>query len=135
MPLENEMKTPRHFTAPCGILNIGMGTIVILYAGMGFCGYIRYGSEIKGSITLNLSSTEALAKTVQLLLALAIYFTQPIQCYVAIDIVWNEYLSSRLEKNSYRKLWEYLVRTGLVLITGILYMYTYTYTYIYLFFD
>ncbi|XP_047364280.1 proton-coupled amino acid transporter-like protein CG1139 isoform X1 [Vespa velutina] len=120
MPLENEMKTPRHFTAPCGILNIGMGTIVILYAGMGFCGYIRYGSDIKGSITLNLSSTEALAKTVQLLLALAIYFTQPIQCYVAIDIVWNEYLSSRLEKNSYRKLWEYLVRTGLVLITALL---------------
>ncbi|KAF7417578.1 hypothetical protein HZH68_000231 [Vespula germanica] len=120
MPLENEMKTPRHFTAPCGILNIGMGIIVILYAGMGFCGYIRYGSDIKGSITLNLSSTEALAKCVQILLALAIYFTQPIQCYVAIDIVWNEYLSPRLEKNSYRKLWEYFVRTGLVLITALL---------------
>lgn len=120
MPLENEMKKPKYFTAPCGVLNIGMGTIVVLYAGMGFCGYIRYGSDIKGSITLNLPSNEALAKSVQLLLALAIYFTQPIQCYVAIDIVWNEYLSPRLEKNSYRKLWEYLVRTGLVLITALL---------------
>lgn len=120
MPLENEMKTPKKFVTPCGILNIGMGTIVVLYAGMGFCGYIRYGAAIKGSITLNLPSDEALAKTVQLLLALAIYFTQPIQCYVAIDIAWNEYLSPRLEKNPHRKLWEYVVRTCLVLATTLL---------------
>ncbi|KAK2577396.1 hypothetical protein KPH14_003509 [Odynerus spinipes] len=120
MPLENEMKTPQYFTRPCGILNIGMGTIVVLYAGMGFFGYIRYGSVIEGSITLNLPSDEALAKSVQLLLALAIYFTQPIQCYVAIDIAWNEYLSPRLEKNAHRKLWEYVVRTALVLATTLL---------------
>lgn len=28
--------------------------IVFLYVGMGLFGYLRYGSDVKGSITLNL---------------------------------------------------------------------------------
>ncbi|XP_066595895.1 proton-coupled amino acid transporter-like protein CG1139 [Prorops nasuta] len=120
MPLENEMKTPKHFISPFGILNIGMGTIVFLYAGMGFFGYICYGSEIHDSITLNLPDKDVLSKVVQILLAIAIFFTHTIQCYVAIDISWNDYISPMLEKNSHRLLWEYVVRTVIVIITTLL---------------
>ncbi|KAM0733201.1 Proton-coupled amino acid transporter-like protein [Formica fusca] len=117
MPLENEMKTPRSFMKPFGVLNIAMSIIVTMYATLGFFGYIRFGKEIDGSITLNLPHEEPLGIAVQILLAIAIFFTHPIQCYVAIDISWNEYISPLLEKYRYKLLWEYVVRTVIILIT------------------
>ncbi|XP_018300510.1 proton-coupled amino acid transporter-like protein CG1139 [Mycetomoellerius zeteki] len=118
MPLENEMKTPKSFMKHCGVLNISMGIIVVMYAGMGFFGYMRFGSEIAGSITLNLSAyQEKLGDAVQILLAIAIFFTHPIQCYVAIDILWNEYISHFFEKYRSKLFWEYVTRTVIILIT------------------
>ncbi|XP_024938203.1 proton-coupled amino acid transporter-like protein CG1139 [Cephus cinctus] len=116
MPLENEMKSPKSFASTCGVLNIGMFTIVFLYMGMGFFGYICYGDNIKGSITLNLPD-EILAKVVQILLALAIYVTHALQNYVAVDISWNDYVGPMFEKNPRKIVWEYVMRTFLVLLT------------------
>lgn len=56
--LENNMKTPQNFGGYCGVLNIGMIVIVILYIAMGFFGYIKYGSEAAGSVTFNLPQDE-----------------------------------------------------------------------------
>ncbi|EFN83214.1 Proton-coupled amino acid transporter 1 [Harpegnathos saltator] len=120
MPLENEMKTPKSFMRPFGVLNIAMIIIIVLYAGMGFFGYVRYGSLIKGSITLSLPTQEKLGKAVQILLAIAIFFTHPIQCYVAIDIAWNEYISPVIDKYRFKLLWEYVVRTIVILLTFVL---------------
>ncbi|XP_012147340.2 proton-coupled amino acid transporter-like protein acs isoform X1 [Megachile rotundata] len=120
MPLENEMKKPKKFMSLFGVLNVGMSTIVVLYTVIGLFGYIRYGSEVGGSITLKLGEHEILGQSVQLLLSLAIFFTHPIQCYVAIDIVWNEYIAPKLEKNSRKLLWEYVLRTCIVLSTFLL---------------
>ncbi|XP_046587245.1 proton-coupled amino acid transporter-like protein CG1139 isoform X1 [Neodiprion lecontei] len=116
LPLENEMKTPKSFGSPCGVLNVGMITVIFLYLGMGFFGYIRYADLIKGSITLNLPD-ETPAKVAQVLLALAIYVTHALQCYVAVDITWSDYLGPVLEKNSHRLFWEYVMRTCLVVVT------------------
>lgn len=121
MPLENEMKTPKAFMKPFGVLNVSMSIIVAMYAALGFFGYIRYAHEMTtpksdGSITLNLPK-EALGIAVQILLAVAIFFTHPIQCYVAIDIVWNEYISPHMEKYRYKLLWEYITRTIIILLT------------------
>ncbi|XP_070155563.1 proton-coupled amino acid transporter-like protein CG1139 isoform X2 [Polyergus mexicanus] len=120
MPLENEMKTPRSFMKPFGVLNIAMSIIIAMYATLGFFGYIRFGKEIKGSITLNLPHQEPLGIAVQILLAIAIFFTHPIQCYVAIDISWNEYISPSIKRffnERYKLFWEYVVRTVIILIT------------------
>lgn len=56
MPLENEMKNPKSFGKPFGVLNVAMALIIVLYVGMGFFGYLRYGEDSKGSITLNIPS-------------------------------------------------------------------------------
>ncbi|XP_012531464.2 proton-coupled amino acid transporter-like protein CG1139 [Monomorium pharaonis] len=117
MPLENEMKTPKTFMKPFGVLNVSMTIIVALYTALGFFGYIKFGEKVEGSITLNLPKEEKLGIAVQILLAVAIFFTHPIQCYVAIDIVWNEYISHYMEKFRFKLLWEYVVRTLIVLIT------------------
>lgn len=58
MPLENEMKTPKDFRGTTGILNQSMFIVVSLYIGLGLCGYLRYGTDIKPSITLNLLDNE-----------------------------------------------------------------------------
>lgn len=54
MPLENEMKTPKAFGGTFGVLNQAMAMIIVLYVGMGFFGYLKYGDAAQGSITLNL---------------------------------------------------------------------------------
>ncbi|XP_050361169.1 proton-coupled amino acid transporter-like protein CG1139 [Nymphalis io] len=118
LPLENEMKTPKDFVGSCGVLNRAMISIIILYIGMGLFGYLTYGNAAAGSITLNLpSQTETLASVVQCLLAFAIFITHGLACYVAIDILWNEYIGVRLLNSSHRILWEYVLRTLIVLVT------------------
>lgn len=54
MPLENNMKNPSHLLGCPGVLNIGMTFIVSLYTIFGFFGFLRYGTDIDGSIILNL---------------------------------------------------------------------------------
>lgn len=58
LPLENEMETPKKFGGSCGVLNVAMVLIVFLYVGMGLFGYLNYGNEIEGSITLNLPAKD-----------------------------------------------------------------------------
>jgi solute carrier family 36 (proton-coupled amino acid transporter) len=36
------------------LTNIGMGFVIAMYTLIGFLGYLKYGTETKGSITLNL---------------------------------------------------------------------------------
>lgn len=59
MPLENEMKTPKSYVGLTGILSRAFAVIVTLYLGMGVFGYLRYGNQIKESITLNLLNLNA----------------------------------------------------------------------------
>uniref|UniRef100_A0A1B6HMI1 Amino acid transporter transmembrane domain-containing protein n=1 Tax=Homalodisca liturata TaxID=320908 RepID=A0A1B6HMI1_9HEMI len=88
MPLENNMKTPEHFLGCPGVLNIGMGSVVTLYCVVGFLGYLRYGADTAGSITLNLPD-ELLAQSVKVMIAVAMFFTYALQFYVPMEIIWK----------------------------------------------
>lgn len=50
MPVENDMKKPQHFLGCPGVLNTAMITVVVLYAVIGFFGYVRFGDEVKGTV-------------------------------------------------------------------------------------
>ncbi|XP_075230425.1 proton-coupled amino acid transporter-like protein acs isoform X2 [Lycorma delicatula] len=115
MPLENEMKDPKLFGSPLGVLNCALMPITILYTVVGFFGYLKFGHKAEGSITLNLPSDEILAQSVKLMLAISIFITHALACYVAFDIAWNQYMSQKIEGK--RLFWEYVVRTVLVLVT------------------
>lgn len=54
LPIENSMKHPDHFRGICGVLNIAMTLIVILYSVVGCVCYLKYGEETEANITLNL---------------------------------------------------------------------------------
>nr|CAD7445233.1 unnamed protein product [Timema bartmani] len=117
LPLENNMKTPGSFGGACGVLNQAMITIILLYVGMGFIGYMTYGAATAGSITINLPKDEPLAQSVKLMLSVAIFVSHGLQCYIAVDITWGQYLLPRLEKHRHKTFIEYVVRAGLVLVT------------------
>nr|CAD7430353.1 unnamed protein product [Timema monikensis] len=117
--LENNMKKPQDFGGYTGVLNKGMSVIVFLYVFVGFVGYLKYGENAMGSVTLNLPTDEILAQSVKIMFAVAIFITYALQCYVPVEIVWNTYLKERMAKRSetMQTLVEYLMRTAMVLGT------------------
>ncbi|XP_066907417.1 proton-coupled amino acid transporter-like protein pathetic isoform X3 [Halyomorpha halys] len=61
LPLENNMMTPKHLLGICGILDRSMTVVTIIYATLGFMGYLKYGDDVLGSITLNLPTEDIAA--------------------------------------------------------------------------
>lgn len=59
LPVENNMKNPQRFLGCPGVLNCAMGIVVLLYAVIGFFGYLVYGDKTEASVTLNLPVKEA----------------------------------------------------------------------------
>ena len=54
LPLENQMRTPEAMKGWNGVLNTAMTIVACLYIAVGFYGYLKYGEDVTGSITLNL---------------------------------------------------------------------------------
>ncbi|KAL4717538.1 hypothetical protein ACJJTC_000687 [Scirpophaga incertulas] len=88
LPLKNEMRRPELFQKPFGVLNVSMSVIGSIFIVVGFLGYLKWGNDVQGSLTLNLQPGLLLSNVVQILIALAIMFTYPLQFYVPIDITW-----------------------------------------------
>lgn len=58
MPVENEMAKPQKFLGCPGVWNTAMIIVITLYGFVGFFGYVQYGDDVKGSVTLNLPQDE-----------------------------------------------------------------------------
>ncbi|KAH1010454.1 hypothetical protein HUJ05_004749 [Dendroctonus ponderosae] len=101
MPLKNEMKNPQNFGSCCGVLNIGMLAVVVLYMMTGLFGYLAYGKHVLGSISYTIDPENIAAQVCKLMLAVAIFTTHALSMYVAIDIVWTQNLLRRFEKSYY----------------------------------
>ncbi|XP_053678236.1 neutral amino acid uniporter 4-like [Anopheles nili] len=87
LPLENNMANPRDFIAWNGVLNTGMTIVVCLYSAVGFYGYLKYGEQAQGSVTLNLPTDHLLAQLVRLLMAVAVMASYALQFYVPMTIL------------------------------------------------
>ncbi|KAM3969012.1 proton-coupled amino acid transporter-like protein acs isoform 2-T2 [Aphomia sociella] len=119
--LENNMKTPKAFGSPCGVLNTGMCIIVVLYVGVGALGYVFCVSKCSDSITLDLPPGP-LQMSVIIMFAIAIFISYGLHCYVPVEVVWRGYLLPWLERSGSQRLrlWEYGLRILLCLITFVL---------------
>lgn len=111
MPLENSMKTPKHFIGLCGVLNQGMGGVTLVYIALGFLGYVKYGDDALGSITLNLPIEDYAAQLVKILIAAAVFCTFGLQFFVCIEIGWD-HLKEKFTKRP--TMVNYMMRTVMV---------------------
>lgn len=48
------MAKSSNFDRPLGVLNIGMVFVTVVFVTFGFFGYLQWGDETAGSLTLNL---------------------------------------------------------------------------------
>ncbi|XP_030745998.1 proton-coupled amino acid transporter-like protein CG1139 [Sitophilus oryzae] len=122
--IENNMATPKNWTQPFGVLNIGMCVVTIIYVGVGMMGYWKYGELIESTITMNFPIKELLAQIIILSYAVAIFISYGLQGYVPVHIIWHDYMVKRLEDASEKKktFYEYVLRISCVLTTFILAM-------------
>ncbi|KAL7638918.1 UNVERIFIED_CONTAM: hypothetical protein RMT77_010452 [Armadillidium vulgare] len=119
LPLENNMKHPNHFPGWTGVLISGMIVVVCTYCAIGFYGYLRYGDDVMGSITLNLPGDEGLAQSVKILMSLAIFLTYPLQYYVALSIMLPAVKATVSSKQA-KFIVEYAFRSAIVFLTFVL---------------
>ncbi|KAG5683569.1 hypothetical protein PVAND_012842 [Polypedilum vanderplanki] len=115
MPVENSMEKPQQFLGYPSVLLIAMIIVTVMYAVIGFLGFVRFGDEIRGSITLNLPTDEWPAVTGQSLIGIAILLTFGLQFYIPMDILLRK-LENRIAKK--RNISEIAIRTGIMLAMG-----------------
>lgn len=54
LPLKNSMKHPEKFESTMGVMNVGMTIMIGIFLTFGFFGYLKWGDNVEGSLTLNL---------------------------------------------------------------------------------
>lgn len=118
LPLKNEMKNPKQFGSPLGVLNLGMVVVGTMFTLMGFLAYLKYGNDIKGSVTLNLGDG-ILPQCIKIGISLSIMLTYALQFYVPIAIMWPGYAKRYGPYNS-PILAETLFRSAICFLTFIL---------------
>ncbi|KAI9586211.1 proton-coupled amino acid transporter 4 [Glossina fuscipes] len=119
LPLENNMKSPQDFGGITGVLNTGMVIVACLYTSVGFFGYLKYGENVKGSITLNLPQDHILSQLVRIAMAIAIFLSYPLQFYVPMNIV-EPVVVNHFETNRAQYLANTALRIVLITFTFIL---------------
>nr|XP_019525586.2 proton-coupled amino acid transporter-like protein CG1139 isoform X1 [Aedes albopictus] len=119
LPLQNEMKKPHDFRKACGVLNTGMVFIVSLFTCFGFAGYLKWGEDVQGSLTLNLPDNEMLAESVKVMIATGVLLGFALQFFVAIIIMWPP-VQCRLNITKHKTFAEICFRVLIVLVTFII---------------
>jgi proton-coupled amino acid transporter len=94
LPIYTRMKRQEQMGGLFGLVNISYTLLLGLYMLLGVLGYLRFGSEVADSITLNLPK-EPLYDMVRAIFTVSLFLSYPLQFYVPNEIIWG-YVSSKL---------------------------------------
>jgi len=116
LPLFAEIKIDKQFTSCFGVLNFGMVAVMMLNVPLGMTGYMKWGEDVKSSLTLNLPDYHGITQFVILMMSLGIACSYALQFYPAATIVYSD-----LEKNygpfNHPAIWDYSIRICICLVT------------------
>lgn len=87
MPVYKSLKKPHSFGGFFGVLNQSMFIVMVLYLVVGFFGYLKYGNEVHGSITLDLPPG-IIWDIDRLMFTIAVFLSYPLQLYVPLHLLW-----------------------------------------------
>ncbi|XP_046874617.1 proton-coupled amino acid transporter 1 [Hypomesus transpacificus] len=114
LPLENKMQNSQSFNK---VLYIGMAMVTTFYISLGTVGFICFGEEIGGSITLNLPNCW-MYQIVKLLYCFGIFITFALQFYVPAEILIPLAVARFTERWNLSV--DLFIRTALVIFTCLL---------------
>uniref|UniRef100_A0A6P7GAW9 Proton-coupled amino acid transporter 4-like isoform X2 n=1 Tax=Diabrotica virgifera virgifera TaxID=50390 RepID=A0A6P7GAW9_DIAVI len=117
IPCQRSMKVPDDFDKTFGVLNIAMTICICWYTSIGFLGYLKFGEDIKGSITLNMPQEQVVYQVVNLMIAISFIPMYALQFYVANDIIWPAAFIKFAYLREHPVKGERIIRSILVLIT------------------
>ncbi|XP_036334125.1 proton-coupled amino acid transporter-like protein CG1139 [Rhagoletis pomonella] len=100
--IEAKMKTPKSYVGITGVLSRSIFIVILLQLTFGFFGYWRYGDGIKSAILQSLPYDEILANIARVIFAFSMYITHPLQAYVSIEVMWDNWLKDKVaEKRAF----------------------------------
>ncbi|KAG1676406.1 Proton-coupled amino acid transporter 4 [Nymphon striatum] len=136
-PIENSMKTPNAYPGLTGVLNTSMTLVTLLFFAVGFYGYLKYGDDVKGSITLNPTPNPTgeadytvlnrfsdndlppgfrLNDYARIAFSTSVLITYSLQFYVSYEIIWK-CVSSKIPTKKIQNIADYTLRAILVTLT------------------
>lgn len=89
MPIENRMANAAYFTGCPSILCVAIIIVIFLYSLIGSIGFLKYGSDVKGTLTLNLPDDEIYAQLTQIFISIAVYLTIALNFFVTTEVFWR----------------------------------------------
>ncbi|PAV87669.1 hypothetical protein WR25_19094 [Diploscapter pachys] len=115
LPLENSLRHGEDMRGLTGVLSTAMNLVILFYAFLGFFGYLTFGSETLGSLTLNLPNN-LMSVIVKILLVMKVFFGSALQLYVIVEMLWP-IISQKIERKWLLKLGPYFLRAALTLFS------------------
>jgi len=120
LPLRNKMRNRDEYMGCNGVLMTSMYLVLLLYECLGFYGFIRFGTSVQATISLNLPH-EPLYITLKILFPLVIFCSYAVQFFVIVEIVFSNTLNGlvlKVEKAGRSpRLWEYVFRLAVAFFT------------------
>lgn len=86
IPIQLSMQNPHHFTP---VLFCTMLAITVLFMYIGFSGYGAYGLDTQTIIILNLPQERVSVQCIQVLYAMAVFLTAPLQLFPVLRLAEN----------------------------------------------
>ncbi|ODV95637.1 hypothetical protein PACTADRAFT_28339, partial [Pachysolen tannophilus NRRL Y-2460] len=98
IPIQESMKRPQDFNK---ILAIVIGIVTIIFVTIGTLCYLSFGDDVQTVILLNFPKDSILVRVIQLLYAIAILLSTPLQLFPAIKIIENFIFKKRDEEENH----------------------------------
>ncbi|CAI4034625.1 hypothetical protein SMKI_11G0720 [Saccharomyces mikatae IFO 1815] len=119
IPIQESMKHPNHFRPS---LSAVMCIVAVVFISCGLLCYAAFGSDVKTVVLLNFPQDTSYTLTVQLLYALAILLSTPLQLFPAIRILENwTFPSNASGKHNPKVKWlKNYFRCAIVVLTSVL---------------